>query len=261
MDGFGGVADDSYTPMTDRTAATSLRLLGPRARVLGPGDGDSLQNVNTTNLPNGSLCWVNANATLYRLDKTSTAGTAPDAIIVPASGPGRWFALVGGAFLENMRMSMFSPDEPTVTVGTGNQNKWLALPVDQAGPYGPQVLGSILWDIESTTGVATYSGPRQVFHFTASLNAAPDAEATTEVQLALSINGLNIGTTNAFGLQQRSSPFDGDHFEVISLANELVIETGDTVELVVRNVTSEDDLILAGIQIIGIPVGTAPSIT
>lgn len=247
--------------MSDRTAATALRLLGPRAVLSGTGNPDSLQNVNTTELPNGSLCMVNESGTLYRLDKFSTATSAIPAIMQPASGPGRWFALSGGALLAAARMSMFSPDEPTLAVGQGNQDKWLALPVDEAGPYGPQVTGNAFWDINSDTGVATYLGPDQIYHFVASMNIAVDAEATTEAMLSLTLNGEDIGTTNGRGLQERCAPFDADHFQIISLAIEMVVHTNDTVQLIVRNSTGEDNLILAGIQMTGLPAGEAPVIT
>lgn len=86
--------------MPDRTAATALRLLGPRAVLSGTGNSDSLQNVNTACLPSGSLCLVQENQTLYRLDKSASDPVDPPAIIAPASGLGRWIALAGAAVPE-----------------------------------------------------------------------------------------------------------------------------------------------------------------
>jgi len=247
--------------MSDRTAATALRLLAPRAFVLGTGDPDSLQNVNTTELPNGSLCWVNENSTLYRLNKTSSAASAPTSIIVPGSGPGRWFALSGDAVMSNARMSMFSPEEPTFETDT--QDVWQVLPPaeDLSTRYFPQVNGAAFWSIHPQTGVATYSGPNMIYHFTAVMSIAVDAEATTTVQMALTVDGEDIGTNSARDLAERCVPFDADHFQIVSIANEVELATGDTVQLILRNTTGEDNLILSGIQMIGIPVGVVALIT
>lgn len=82
--------------MTDRIASVDLRVLGPRARLLGTGDPDSLQNVNTRELPDGAFCWVQDQAAFYVLHKTSAAIPAPPIVITPASGPGRWIQLTSG---------------------------------------------------------------------------------------------------------------------------------------------------------------------
>lgn len=87
--------------MTDRLAAVGLRLLAPRAVLLGPGNEDALQNLDTTNLPDGSLVWVNDQLAVYALHKQSSAPPSGVTIVQPASGPGRWIPLAtttsGGA--------------------------------------------------------------------------------------------------------------------------------------------------------------------
>jgi hypothetical protein len=83
--------------MTDRLATPALRLLPPAARLLGTGDDDALQNVDTTSLPHGCLCFVVDQGTVYVLDKASVEAASGTAVVVPASGPGRWAPLVGGA--------------------------------------------------------------------------------------------------------------------------------------------------------------------
>lgn len=243
--------------MTDRTAATALRLLAPRAVALGTGDGDSLQNVDTTELPNGALCWVNGDATLFRLDKLSTEAASPDLVIVPASGPGRWIAQAINALGLLDRMSMFRPDVDTVVVDT--QNVWVALTVEGAADYFPQVAGAVSWDIDPLTGIATYSGPPQIYHFTAALNLAANGAITAEA--ALTVNGEDIGTTNVRDLAERVAIGTTTSFEAFAIANEVALETGDTVQLILRNTTAAQDLIAAGIQIIGVPVGLFTPIT
>jgi len=238
--------------MTDRNSDTALRLLAPRANLLGTGDGDSLQNINTTYLPNGAFCWVNANATLYRLDKTSTAASAPDAVIVPASGPGRWRALSGNAVLSEARMSMFQPAALAVVIAT--INVWVALPA--AGSYAPQTSASAFWSISATTGIATYSGPAMIYHFSAALNLAAGETAAVTAEVALTVNGEDIATTNVRDLAERVAVSSTTSFEGLALANEIALVPTDTVQLIARNTSGAEDLIAAGIQIIGMPVGT-----
>jgi hypothetical protein len=242
--------------MTDRIADTALRLLAPRASVLGTGDGDSLQNIDTTILANGSLCWVNANATLYRLDKLSVAASAPDAVIVPASGPGRWVALSNNELVAEGRMSMFRPNAATVVIAT--INVWVALPVEAGPAYFPQVPGAAFWSIAPTTGVATYSGPSMIYHFKAAMNLAAGETAAIVPEMALTVNNEDIGITNARDLSERVAVGTTTSFEGLAIANEIALAPGDTVQLIARNTSGAQDLILSGIQIIGIPVGTEP---
>jgi hypothetical protein len=70
------------------TPPASLRVLSPRPRLLGTGDGGSLQNVNTTILPDGAVCVVLENQTLYLFVR----GGDPEGV-TPGSGPGAWVAL------------------------------------------------------------------------------------------------------------------------------------------------------------------------
>jgi hypothetical protein len=74
-------------------SAPPLRLISSRARALGTGDFDSLENVDTTILPNGSACWVADTQTWYVLDHAAVAGP-PN--ITPGNGPGFWTPLGGG---------------------------------------------------------------------------------------------------------------------------------------------------------------------
>ena len=76
--------------MVDRLAPPEFRVLAPRAVLLGAGNPAALQNVNTTELPNGSLCWVQDQFGLYALNKTSVAPPSGTSVVQPASGPGRW---------------------------------------------------------------------------------------------------------------------------------------------------------------------------
>lgn len=83
--------------MTD-IAATAYRQLAPRARALGFGDGDALQNVITTPLPDGAECYVSSIRATFRLDKTSVALAQGEGVIVPVGGPGRWIRQDGAFY-------------------------------------------------------------------------------------------------------------------------------------------------------------------
>ena len=102
--------------MTDRLADVTLRILGARKNLTGTGDGESLQNIDTTELPDGAACWVTASLSDFALHKYDNT-TAPDNINVvrPASGPGRWFIQANtgttGFQVENM-VGLVLPQRP-----------------------------------------------------------------------------------------------------------------------------------------------------
>lgn len=76
---------------------SALNVLSPRP-FLNTGVGrpaeDSLDNVNTAKLPDGSLCWVLSLKTLYQLDK-SASGTETFPNVINAAGGGQWKAVTG----------------------------------------------------------------------------------------------------------------------------------------------------------------------
>ena len=80
--------NDLLMGMSDQSSV-ALRILGPRATVLGAGD--AIENVNTSNLPDGAMCWVTDEQALYRFILESTATADGSNIIEPNGGPGRWF--------------------------------------------------------------------------------------------------------------------------------------------------------------------------
>jgi len=235
-------------------AATALRLLAPRAVVLGTGDGDSLQNVNTTELPNGSFCWVVSNATLYRLDTASTLASAPDAVIVPASGPGRWIALSGSAALGEARMSEYQVDVGGSFPVSATPNTWNAIPTTEfVSAYAPQVAGAAFWSIAPVTGIATYSGPPALYHFNAVVNIGSSNTAVdTDLQISLTVNGEDIGTTDARLLFMAVTV--NTLAKILSLASEIALQPGDTVQLIVRS-SQTDELTFGPMLITGMPVG------
>jgi hypothetical protein len=70
------------------TAPVALRILDPRPVLLGTGREDSLQNINTSQLPDGACCMVMETQQLYMF---VLAGDP--AGIQPGSGPGAWVSI------------------------------------------------------------------------------------------------------------------------------------------------------------------------
>lgn len=62
------------------------RTLTSRRLLLGTGDGDALQNVIPTPIPDGALVFVRDQAALYRLDKFSTVASSPPEIVATIFG-------------------------------------------------------------------------------------------------------------------------------------------------------------------------------
>jgi len=95
-------------------APADLRILTPRPTLSGTGDADSLQNVNTTELPDGALAYVLELNLAYRLHKLLVppiVGT-----LAPAAGPGVWVPEAGSAMFVNSVVA--SPG--TVNAGASN---------------------------------------------------------------------------------------------------------------------------------------------
>lgn len=74
--------------MTDRLADVSLRTLAPRATI--SGEGDSLENIIPTMLPNGAECWVQSQMAAYRYQRASVLAPNGSNIVAPSNGVGRW---------------------------------------------------------------------------------------------------------------------------------------------------------------------------
>jgi len=79
-----------------KTFPAALRILTPVATLAGADD--ALAAINTTGLPNGCLCFVNENESLYEFRAASAATVDSPNIIAPTQGgSGRWFLYGAGA--------------------------------------------------------------------------------------------------------------------------------------------------------------------
>lgn len=103
-------------------SSVALRILGPRATVLGAGD--SLENYITDPLPDGSVCWVTAAAALFRLHLDSAATADGINIVDPIHGPGQWLKESAGnpglAFDGGASLGTITSGSSTVTITTSD---------------------------------------------------------------------------------------------------------------------------------------------
>lgn len=238
--------------MSDKNAAVALRLLGPRAVARGTGDGDSLQNVNTTELPNGALCMVNESGTLYRLDKNSALTPAlptDPGLITPAAGPGQWIALVGQeaslTFAYQIGMNNASPvvvPNPATWSALGATTAWT---VEDAALTAGILVATAFWStVTPGAGVLTYSGPATLFRVSASvvLTNAEAANAQT-YGLYISKNGTGIGAATEFvrEMQQAAATGNAQDPNQVTAESNLFLSPGDTVQILIINRAVDGD--------------------
>lgn len=251
--------------MTDRLAAVAFRVLAPRATVHGPGDDDALQNIDTTELPNGALCYVASAQTYYKFLSavTFTSAVADDSLITPASGPGQWIAVVGlNAASLSYQISLRTNGGVTVP----NPATWSALPgttewtsQDLAVNAG-SLFDTAFWAATTpSAGVLTYSGPPGAFELVADIvcNNAENANAQ-QYGLYISQNGAGIGGTAAFvrsSVQQAPTANPQDPL-AMHATSKLFLATGDTVQILIINLGIDgDDVNVSRANLSAFPVG------
>jgi hypothetical protein len=140
--------------MTD-ISAIALRVLGPRATVLG--SVDALENYITNRLPDGAICWVTAAGARYRFNSTSTDVPDGDLIVQPIAGPGRWFKETGGGGDSAIKAVYVAQTSAPVEVGTAPETI-LTEPVGVAA--GEAV---IMWVSLRVLNANEVAGPTAVF--------------------------------------------------------------------------------------------------
>lgn len=222
--------------MSDRNAATALRLLSPRAAVLGTDNPDSLQNVNTTELPNGALCWVNDPSTpgLFQLNKIPGV-TRPTGAIAPASGPGFWIFILPGSgssgplIATDVSMALF---QSTNTPSNSGANEWAKLAT--VSPPPPLMIGSVgplsPWSLDANAGVYTYNGQTRLFEIAMVVTFAPTTAAAIRFRANVDIGANLIGTTNTdIYMQEEQSSAATTDFSNISVIRTGSVTAGQTV--------------------------------
>ena len=228
--------------MTDRLAATALRLLAPRARAEGFGDHDSLQNVITDELPNGSLCWVIATEGLYRLDKIDNTTAALAGIVIdPIAGPGRWILLASGSSLAQLSAEVFligtsltTPADALDTITVPVAGQWVPGPTIGAGPtiiYSGKI--SPVFTLDPFAGTLTYFGPTRKYLLETYVSMSSTISDASLIALTADVlsGGLNdrIGLTINDGTEAIETGLGIDTFQSLAAARSVELKAGDVV--------------------------------
>ena len=236
--------------MTDRFADTALIVLAPRARAAGvpnAGDADSLQNVNTFELPNGSLCWVIANETLYRLDKTSTSNIGT---IVPIAGPGRWIPLAGngvGLILAHSGEAVLTT--PGV-VGLAVISDWSNL-----DSLGAVFIGNNGADftLNATGGVLTYNGlSGKWYKLTLELSAGEAGAGPSIYETAIDINGALLPAVSTPNAARETLSATSQQTMATSVFVQLT--ANDQIRVLVRNISDTTGMVVVYVHLHAVPI-------
>lgn len=224
--------------MSENTQRSAVALRPLIVSGLTAPHGDSITGVNTAKLPSGSECFVNDTGGVYRLDKSLTMapGSSPD-FITPTAGSGIWVlqgqspatSVLAAAFDGNAAMN--SSSVPNLVINT-----WAAFPIN--GDVGDLYEGSgDYWDIDTETGIMTYSGPSGRRFMVTGIFSPVCETADQLLEIALSPNGALIGTTTFVAVSTQAGTGDTQPVSM-TLANLVTMVSGDTLQHMLRNRTA-----------------------
>jgi len=148
---------------------------------------DSVAALSTSALGDGAECYCVANASVYRLNLTSTQATVGDIFLAPFSGSGCWFKQDAQSQLSSNFTGNFlagSDFVPTVNV-------WHALPATSVSYSVAK--SSLLWTINAATGTMTYTGPDNKTFLILGQASIIDGAGTQNLQFDLTVPSV-IGT-------------------------------------------------------------------
>jgi len=223
--------------MTDRLGR--LRHLAARAVLLGTGDGDSLQNINTNKLNDGAICYVVELAAYYQLDKASTSTPVGNVIVAPVAGPGRWFY-----FGSNADSELFAVVRLTTPVTSANltQNTWVNTPAGAGGTYLLETPDAGLWTLDTATGLLTYNG-RTGSWWEAQVSASISTQnaAINDFEMVPDTGPLVGLTTDDFHSQIDSSSAVVDDPHSMTASRPFQLTNAQAVRPIFRNVTGTDN--------------------
>lgn len=234
-----------------QTASTALRILSPRPRAVGDpnsGDAESIENVNTTELPNGALCFAVDVQVLYQLAKDSS-GTILGAI-TPISGPGRWIPLAGfGQDLSGAGEAILSAGG---TIDSGNAGTWSNLTSLGANWEGEN---AAIWTLNTTGGALTYSGADGRWFLITFDGTYDVAEAGTDrLEAVVDVNGAllpanstpHASSATSINATARFMPFAGSFLAQL--------DSGDVLTPLVRNTDGTLDVGVVYFRVHAIPM-------
>ena len=222
--------------------SVALRHIGSRDVLFGTDDSTSLQNINTTELDDGALCYVVGEKAYYILDKLSVAATTGKIIVLPESGPGRWVFF--GGLEDSLLWAAYSMQTGSMAIQGLTQSTWanptpssFALDSPVGGP------GPALWTLDASTGVIAYSGESgKSFEVTVNASVACGTAAAVSVEVVAATAGL-IGTTAEDFYAGRATTVATANVETqISSSKIMTLANTETIRPAFRNLTGTQNL-------------------
>jgi hypothetical protein len=214
--------------MQDQNISDPAGRLLLREVSAGTGASNSLANLNTFVLPEGSLCLVSSEHAIYELVKTGTAAALPalaGLVVVPASGPGRWvrFGVSHGLGGSVSLVSGGLVSYPATGDFSGSTSS--AFTLDNGTNDHPD------WTLTALGGVLTYTGPTRPFiGILTSQVQVGDASSGRDVYGGIVFLGApnsTVGPTSASNGTRCATaavPYS------LSVARRMVISTGEEVQ-------------------------------
>lgn len=224
-------------------SATQLSSVALRVNIIAAltaVDGDSLDQINSSQYPDGAEFFVLSTKALYRLDKTSTQ-TASATVIASNGGPGRFVlvsarsnTLAGGM---GGTASLAAAGGFTVVAST-----WIALTAGSS--FYVALFPSSAFSVAVNTGILTYTGPASASYKVSLSASIASATASDTVELAATVNGALIGTTSFVSSAAAAdvSPTTAGEMSCLAYNGFMTLAAGDTLQPVVRNTTAGNNL-------------------
>jgi hypothetical protein len=242
-------------------APPALRFLGTRATVVSGDPGNSLAGINTANVMDGAMCYVQENQTQYVLDKSSTLSpfTLSNTIVAPFAGPGRWFALSGATSTASFTgmVQMQGDTGQTLTIGT--QDQWEAL---STGSWTytnatPANVGGTPFVFTAPSPELTYLGPNRLYKLwaIASIGATEATPGNFEaLEIAADVNNALVGGSTDPAWAQRGAIGDGPDVIVVESVRIVGLVSGDILNIAFRNHSGTHDIDVAYFTLLAEPV-------
>jgi len=221
----------------EQNGAVAFRHIGARARLFGTGDDDALQNINTTDLNDGCLVYVVEFAGYYMLDKVSTAAASGDAIVLPGSGPGRWFFFGSPAGAAELWAAYAMVTTPEALTGL-TQSTWVDPPAPGGAIYALNSPGPDFWTLDTATGLLTYGGSdSKPFEVTVNASVASGTGSAASIEVVADTGAL-VGTTTDDFYAGRGETVATAGNEIQLTSSKIIRPTnGDAIRPIFRNLT------------------------
>jgi len=239
--------------MNTQKSAVALRLIIVAA-ITGV-DGDSLDQLNSFELPDGMLVSVISNQALYRFDLTSiaTPSSVVGAVVAPGAGPGNFILIPGGNGAAAILSEQISGTALLAAAASFpvTQNQWIAIP-GGTGFYVATENGGVFTP-NPTTGILTYNGPDASYRLSATATVE-SATGADEVDVAIDTLSVLIGTTtfvSSAGVTNAPATAPGAS---VSTSVIRTLHNNNVVQVVVRNVSGAHNLTVPHLNLIASPL-------